>query len=174
VAQDRYIIEPLGPQHDRAAFSSGEPSLDRFFREQARQQMDRWSTVVHVLMDRDAAYVVGFYTLSMHSVALTDLPVDMSRRLPRYPDVPAALLGCLAVDSRYQGRGFGRVLLIDALQRAYRASAEVRAFAVVVDALHDAARDFYVKYGFIALSSAPYRLVLPMAMIARLLPASPA
>jgi GNAT superfamily N-acetyltransferase len=110
----------------------------------------------------------------MHSVALTDLPVDMSRRLPRYPDVPAALLGRLAVDSRYRGRGFGRVLLIDALQRAYRASAEVRAFAIVVDALHDAARDFYVKYGFIALPSAPYRLVLPMAMIARLLPASPA
>lgn len=88
----------------------------------------------------------GYYTLSATGVNLTELPADATRKLPRYPLVPATLLGRLAVDQNYQGRGYGRFLLADALFRAVRS--EIASFAVVVDAKDDAARKFFNARAF--------------------------
>jgi GNAT superfamily N-acetyltransferase len=76
--------------------------------------------------------IAGYYTLSSTSVQLSELPAQIVRKLPRYPLVPATLLGRLAVDRRQQGKGYGRFLLADALYRASRS--EVASFAVIVDA----------------------------------------
>lgn len=88
------------------------------------------------------------------------------RKLPRYPLVPATLLGRLAVDRRHQGKGYGRFLLADALYRALRS--EVASFAVIVDAKDDSARAFYEREGFLPFPDQQMKLFLPMADIEQL------
>jgi GNAT superfamily N-acetyltransferase len=119
---------------------------------------------VFVLDAPDQDRVVGYYTLSACMIDAESLPLELARRLPRRP-APATLLGRLAVDDRYRGLGFGRVLLADALARAASASREVGAMAVVVDAKDDQARSFYERFGFRRLVDNPYRLFLRMSEI---------
>ena len=118
-----------------------------------------------VLVLPDGA-IGGYYTLSATGVKLTELPADVTRKLPRYPLVPATLLGRLAVDQNYQGRGYGRFLLADALFRAVRS--EIASFAVVVDAKDDAARKFYEGESFLSFPDRPLRLFRPMSDIREL------
>jgi GNAT superfamily N-acetyltransferase len=89
-----------------------------------------------------------------------------SRKLPRYPLVPATLLGRLAADRHQQGKGYGRFLLADALYRAARS--EVASFAVIVDAKDDSARRFYERESFLPSPDQPMKLFRPMADIRRL------
>jgi GNAT superfamily N-acetyltransferase len=92
----------------------------------------------------------GFYTLSAASVALSDLSPEIVRKLPRYPVVPAALLGRLAVARNCQGKGLGGVLLANAVLRAARS--EMGVFAMLVDAKDEGAQRFYEHYGFTLLA----------------------
>lgn len=110
--------------------------------------------------------VAGYYTLSSTSVLLRDLPNETVRKLPKYPLVPATLLGRLAVDRRQQGKGFGRFLLADALRRA--AMSEIASFAVIVDAKDENARRFYAGESFLPFPDQPMKLFRPMAEITAL------
>ena len=105
-------------------------------------------------------------TLAATSVLLTDAPAALSKRLPRYPVIPATLLGRLAVDHRHRGRRLGERMLLDALARSLRN--EIATFAVVVDAKDETAATFYKAYDFRPLTTSDRRLFLPMAEIARL------
>jgi len=107
--------------------------------------------------------VAGYYTLASASVQLGELPEQTVRKLPRYPLVPATLLGRLAVDRRQQGRGYGRFLLADALHRAARS--EIASFAVIVDAKDDNVRRFYERARFLPFPDQPMKLFRPMADI---------
>jgi GNAT superfamily N-acetyltransferase len=158
-------VEALGPQHDRGAFHCGVEPLDRYFLNQAGQDARKnvAAPFVLVLPDGDVA---GYYTLSATGLKLDELPDAVTRRLPRYPLIPATLLGRLAVDLRFRGLGYGRFMLADALHRAVRS--EIASFAVVVDAKDDAARRFYLRESFLALPDQPKRLFLPMREIAKL------
>jgi len=118
-----------------------------------------------VLVLPDGA-VGGFYTLSSTAVKLAELPAETARRLPRYPLVPATLLGRLAVDERYRGKGHGRFLLADALFRAARS--EIATFAVIVDAKDEGARRFYERESFLPFPEQPMRLFRAMADITAL------
>jgi len=158
-------IEALGPLHDRGSFGSGVEALDRYFRTQAGQDARRNVAAPFVLVLPDGA-IGGYYTLASTSVRLAELPAAVARRLPRYPLVPATLLGRLAVDHRYRGLGYGRYLLADALGRAVRI--EIASFAVVVEAEDEAARRFYAREGFLALPDQAMKLFRPMADIAEL------
>ncbi len=109
--------------------------------------------------------IIGFYTLSASIHALTDLPEHLAQRLPRYPNLPAILLGRLAIAAEHQRKGYGRQLLMNALQRAREATRHVAAFAVVVDAKDEAAIFFYERLGFIRFRSSPSRLFLPITSI---------
>jgi GNAT superfamily N-acetyltransferase len=120
------------------------------------------------MADSQTRAVVGYYTLSATSILLADLPDETARRLPKYPLVPATLLGRLAIDSRYHGRGYGELLIIDALRRALQAATEVASYAVVVDAIDERARSFYEQYEFCAFPDRRLRLFLPMKTIADL------
>ncbi|CCF83447.1 GNAT family N-acetyltransferase [Nitrolancea hollandica] len=164
MANKRYPIEPLG-QHNRAAFACGVDALDHYFREQAKQDMKRRIAAVFVLRDTQSQVVVGYYTLSSYRIALTELPHHLAKKLPRYEYLPATLLGRLAVHQQYQGHGFGRILLLDALFRALRLADEVASMAVVVDAKDDAARAFYERYEFARLTENGYKLYIPMETI---------
>jgi ribosomal protein S18 acetylase RimI-like enzyme len=166
--QTEYLFEKLGATHDRSSFTCTAPSLERYPRQQARQEQDKRVAAVFVLTDSAThTLIVGYYTLSAASVAYTDLPQDITRRLPRYPYQPVILIGRLAVDTRFAGRGHGRRLLIDALARSFHT--EIGAIAVVVDAIDAAAQQFYERFGFMLLPDRGNRLFLPMAAIVRLL-----
>jgi len=158
------IIEPLGKQHDRAAFSCGIAELDAYLQRRAGQDVRRRIARVFVCTEGGSAIVSGFYTLSALSIDVSALPEDQARKLPRHP-VPAALIGRLAVDRSAQGQGLGRLLLADAVQRTLRASEQVAIHALVVDAKSESACRFYAAHGFLSLPDQPMRLFLPLKSV---------
>jgi ribosomal protein S18 acetylase RimI-like enzyme len=164
-AGSAYRILPLDPDHDRSGFACGVEALDRYLRTQAGQDSRKRMTACFAACASGEQAIAGYYTLAATSVALTDLPPDLIKRLPRYPAVPATLLGRLAVDRRHRGRGLGELMLFDAFSRALRS--EIATFALLVDAKDAAAQAFYARYGFMTLTAG--RLFLPLAEIARLL-----
>jgi predicted GNAT family N-acyltransferase len=163
--QRDYRVEPLAKQHDRSEFSSGVEPLDRYLREQAGQDARRRVAVPFVLCEGKSNEVLGYYTLSALSVDVGAWPEEVAKKLPKYPLVPATLLGRLAVDTRLRGKGAGEHLLMDALRRALEASREVASVAVVVDAKDESALAFYRHYDFISFADQPRRLFIPMAVI---------
>ena len=150
-----YRIERLA-NHDRANFISGSDALDRYLHQQAGQDMRRRVASCFVAVD-SAGQIAGYYTLAATSLLLDLLPAEHAKRLPRYPTVPAVLLGRLAVAKAQQGKRLGGALLADALIRA--AGAEVMAYAMVVDAKDDGAVRFYQHLGFARLGDDERRLV---------------
>jgi GNAT superfamily N-acetyltransferase len=158
-------VEPLGAQHNRNSFASGVEPLDRYFRTQAGQDARKNLAAPFVLVLPDGA-IGGYYTLSSTGVKLTELPDAVTRRLPRYPLVPATPLVRLAVDLRCRGKGYGRYLLADALFRVVRS--EIASFAVIVDAKDEAARRFYERESFLPFPDQPMKLFRPVSDIAKL------
>lgn len=162
-------VEPLAAHHDRSAFSSGEPALDRYLQRQASQDARKGVANVFVLVGARPQAIAGYYTLSSHAVTLDSLPREIRRKLPRYAHIPATLLGRLARDLTYRGRGVGDILLFDAIQRALAGKSFSASFALVVDAKDEAARIFYEARGFIAFIDRVSRLFLPLESAKRLL-----
>ena len=136
----KFDIQPLGPHHDRAAFSCGVDALDTYLRKQAGQDLKKHATVPFVATP-DGKTIAGYYTLSQFAVELHHLPPDVAKQLPKYPMVPATLLGRLAVSVNFRGQRLGELLLMDALYRALRSSKQVAAAAVIVDAKDQSAVD---------------------------------
>ena len=162
-----FVITPLGKLHDRKNFDCGEASLDLYLHRYASQDIRRRVNRVFVASPPgEPQRVMGYYSLSAGSLAAADLPEKLRHRLPRYP-VPVALMGCLAVDKSYQGKGLGAVLIADALQRIALASQVMAVYAVVVDALNESAAEFYRQFGFIQLPSQPLKLFLPMGTVTK-------
>lgn len=158
-----YRFEPLGDQHDRAAFSCGVEALDKYFRgDPIRQDVSRRVTNAFVLTP-DGRFVAGFYTLSPISILSVDLPASLAKKLPSRP-IGATLIGRMGSDLSVRGQGIGEMLLADALYKAWQASKLVSSWAVVVDA-KEGARGFYMKYEFAPFPSNPNRLFLLMKKI---------
>ena len=154
-----FVVERL-ERHERRDFSCGVEPLDRYFRSQVSQDVRRRLTTCFVAREREGARVAGFYTLAACHILLSDLPDETVRRLPRYPSVPAARIGRLAVDTAFNGRGLGSALLANAAARAL--SAAIAVFAFVVDAKDDQAAAFYRHHGFIDLHEESKTLFIPM------------
>ncbi len=166
--ETRYRIEALGKQHDRSGFTCGSEPLDTYLGTQAGQDARKRVAATFVLCEGTSDTVLGFYTLSAISVDIGVWPEHVAKKLPRYPVVPATLLGRLAIDRQLQGRGAGEYLLMDALHRSWQASRQVASVAVVVDAKNSRAVEFYTRYDFTPLLDSPIRLFLPMAVIEQL------
>ena len=162
-----YLFSLLdGKLHNRSDFSCGEPSLDDYLKRRASQDVKKQAAVVHVLSTTDdSSAILGYYTLTASSILSNDVPKALQKRLPRYDHVGVTLMGRLAIDETCKGQGLGGILLMDALNRALRASAEVASFAVVVDALHEQAKAFYLHYGFSSFEEHPLKLFMPMKTI---------
>lgn len=163
--QTAYRVAPLSRHHDRSTFSCGVEQLDRYIRAQAGQDTRRRVAAAFVLCQGQRNAVVGYYTLSALSIDVGAWPDDIARRLPKYPYVPATLLGRLAVDSSLRGMGWGEHLLMDALWRALQVSRDVGSAAVIVDAKDEGAVAFYRRYGFLPFADQPNRLFLPMSVV---------
>ena len=162
-----FRLEPLDPRHQRAAFASGEDALDCYFHTQVTQDIRRGVANCFVAVEVATGRVAAYYTLASASIPTPDLPPEQIRRLPRYPTIPAARIGRLAVDQAFQGRGLGAALLADAARRVL--SAAPAAFALLVDAKHERAEAFYQHHGFLPLASVPHSWFLPLATAARAL-----
>ena len=160
----RFSVVALDPGSDRSRFECGVEPLDRYFKTQVSQDIKRRVTACFTALDANGR-VAGYYTLASASILLTDLPENLTKKLPRYPNVPAVRMGRLAVDQsdKGKGKGLGAALLADALRRA--ATAEIAAYAFVVDAKDESAAEFYAHHGFRATVENPLFLYLPLATV---------
>jgi hypothetical protein len=167
--QPEFTIEPLGKNQDRATFSCGVESLDRYLKQQASQDARKKVAVPFVLVTSERR-IAGYYTLSSAALKGDDLPPELLKklRLPHYPELPATLIGRLARDLAYRGRGVGELLLMHALKRAWLSSKQVASIAVIVDAKDDIARRFYLGYDFLPFPENARRLFLPMQTVEKL------
>ena len=154
-----FRVEVLGPGHAREDFSCGVEALDHYLARQAMQDMRRRVSACFVAVEGSSGKVAGYYTLAAAGVPLTDLPESLTKRLPRYPSVPVARVGRLAVDLAFHGQKLGGALLADTAVRALRS--EVAVFALLVDAKDDAAEAFYRHHGFKRFSTQSRQLILP-------------
>jgi len=158
------IIEPLGPNHDRAAFSCGKDQLDDYLKKQARNSVEKNLVAVFILTP-DRKKIAGYYTLSSYAVITKDIPDEIAKKLTRMNEVPATLIGRLARSLEFRGAGLGEILLVDALKRAAKQSSIVASWAVIVDAKDDEAALFYKRYGFIQFPTKSHRLFIPMSTV---------
>ena len=166
VSGSGYIFSSLEAHHDRTAFDCGVPVLSDFLKTKARKERDLGYSAVRIMVDpRHPTVIAGYYTLSAHSIELTDLSEALRKKLPRYPLVPTILLGRLACALAVQKAGAGERMLMDALSTAEKTSGRVGPHAVVVDAIDDRAAAFYRKYGFVPIVGQDRRLFLQMATI---------
>ena len=165
---ENFSIALLEKKHNRNSFCSEVDSLDYYLKERASQDAKRKIAVTYVLENTVSHDLIGYYTLSSTVIEVHNLSEDISRKLPAYPYVPSTLTGRLAVDKKYQGKGFGEILLVDALKRSYHASLAVASFAIIVDVISSSAEQFYKKYGFMELTDEEDRLFLPMKTISSL------
>jgi GNAT superfamily N-acetyltransferase len=161
-AEGSVRIVRLGSHHDRTAFSCGKEPLDRYLAQQASQDSRRGvaSVFVAVLAERPER-ILGYFTLSAASVVPSDLPPETAKRLPRHP-IPAALIGRLAVDQEFAGRGLGGILLADAIRKAMTAAEMVAMATIVVDPIDEQAASFYAAFGFRSLQGPQRRMFLTL------------
>ncbi len=163
-----FITVPLSTAHNRNDFDCGNAMLNNYLRQQARQDVKRNLAACFVLPD-DANNIKGFYTLSNAGIQKDLLPEDLKKKLPlSYINLPATLLGRLAVNKVFSRQGIGELILIDALKRSYYTSLQnIASMAVVVDPVDDNAVKFYQKYGFTLLLDSG-KMFIPMKTISTL------
>lgn len=152
--------EPIRGKHDCEGFDCGEESLTKWLHRYARHAEADGSA--RVFVTTDGKRVVGYYALAAASV----FPVDATERLlkgqPKERPVPVVLLARLAVDQEHQGKGVGQSLLRDALLRVVVAAESIGVRALLVHALNDRARDWYMRFGFEDSPTDPLHLILLM------------
>ncbi len=141
-----FEIMRLSRKHNRNDFHCGETALDEYLRIYARQDVRRDMCNVFVAVTPGSSDVIGFYSLSNGAVQLTDVPPELRKKLPGYEQIPAMLLGRLAVCESMQGQRLGAYLLQDALQRSLESSGGWKFF--IVQAKHDRAAAFYRHFEF--------------------------
>lgn len=158
------IIRSLDTSHNRTSFDCGTAELNDFLRKTARQHREKGLSNTFVLLDEQAPQtVLGFFTLSFLEVDVSMLPPDYARRLPKASRLPAAKLARLAVDKQCQGKGYGAILLADAVKRitaTVKESGGIVGF--FVDAKNEQVKQFYLRFAFIPLQDNPLSLFLPL------------
>lgn len=161
-----FSVVPLG-QQDRSGFTCGNEALNAYLLTQAGQDMKRRVAACFLAIDSATGAVAGYYTLSACHVQLADVASDWQKKLPRYPVVPSARLGRLAIDVRYQGKKLGVALMSNAVARALRS--DIAALMMVVEAKNDVAAAFYMHHGFRRDPHDALRLYAPLPMLSRAL-----
>ena len=168
-----FLIEPLDlAKHRREEFDCGVPALNDYLKTRARKEMDTGVAVCFVAVPETApSRIAGYYTLSAASIKRTDLLDEkMLKKLPRYQDFPATLLGRLARSLDFKGRGLGDRLMVSAMERANSGSQEIASWAMITDPKDAKAAGFYAEFGFRPLNET--RMMMAMAQIRALLDSS--
>lgn len=150
--------ERLSANHDLSGFDSGVPSLDDWLRRRARQNEVSGASRTYVVCA--GRRVVGYYSLALGAISHPEAPGRIKRNMP--DPIPVMVLGRLAVDRAFQGRGMGTGLLQDAVLRTMRVAEIAGIRAIVVHAISEDAKLYYQKYGFV---SSPINLLTVMITI---------
>lgn len=162
------MIELLDKKHLKKEFDCGKELLNNYMHNQAGQDVKRQLAACFVLADEVTGIVQAYYTLSASSIPLNSFPEQIGKKFPpSYASIPTILLGRLAIDREFQGKGIGKILLIDALKRSYWLSKQIGSFAVVVDPIDEEAERFYAKYDFIKLPDSG-KMILPTGTLSAL------
>jgi len=158
-----FITYPLAKKHKKDSFECEQPSLTRYLKEQASQDMKKKLALCFVYADHEKN-VEGYYTLSNDSIPKSQVPEAIQKKLG-YPHIPVTLLGRLARHQKLRGQGLGELLLLDALKKSLEASlGHSASFAVVTDPIDGHAENFYRKFGFVKLEGSQ-RMFLPMKTV---------
>jgi predicted GNAT family N-acyltransferase len=161
------IVELLQSHHDRATFDCGNTSLNNFLRHQARQNMDRHVGVTHVVVEAAGdTKILGYYTLVTRTI---DRDIIPAKGLPSGP-IGVVLLGRLAVDIAAQRRGLGKRMLLRSMKQTLSAATEVGVFALVVNAIDESAKEWYLglDWGFVQLLDDPHHLYISIKTLKQL------
>ena len=153
--------EPIAADHVLADFDSGEPTLDEWLKKRGLKNSAGGASRCFVLCLNKT--VIGYYSLSAGAINHEAAPKPMRRNMP--DPLPALLLGRLAVDRKYHNQGLGSGLLRDAMLRSVNIARDAGVFAVLVHALHDQARQFYLSRGFVQSPLQPMTLMMTMATV---------
>lgn len=161
------IFQPLTEIHDRRSFDCGVLALNEFLQKTARQHRDKGLSNTYVLLDEEnKPKILGYFTLTFLEVESDALPATHTRKLPNTSRLPAAKLARLAVSSNCQGRGYGALMLAEAIRRVVLTSQESGAITgFFVDAKDKQAQSFYLQYGFLSLNDNHFKLFLPLASL---------
>lgn len=148
----------LDEAHDVDLFQSGNASLDEWLRRRARSNQVSGASRTYVVAEGQR--VVGYYCLASGALDLADAPGSVRRNMP--DPIPMAVLGRLAIDSDWQGKGLGAALLQDAVLRTSQAASIMGIRGLLVHAISDEAKAFYEHYGFQCSPNHPMTLVLSL------------
>ena len=162
------VVELLQAHHHRKGFDCGKPALNEFLQKQARQNADRNVGVTHVVVpEAGSTRILGYYTIVTRTIESAIVPDN--KKLPRGP-LGVVLLGRLAVDKNAQGQGLGKRMLLRALRQTEQAARDIGIYALVLDALDEEARSWYLRlhFGFETLTDDPNHLFLPVSVIQQL------
>lgn len=151
--------EPLGPGHVLEGFNCGRASLDVWLRKHARAAAAAGSARTYVIVDSDQDRVVGYHALTAGNVERHAASARVLKGMPRHP-VPVVLLARLAVDASVTGRGVGAWLLRDAMTRTLAASETIGVRAMLVHAIDENAREFYIRHGLEPSPTDPLHLMI--------------
>ena len=157
-------VSELSGRHDRASFDCGNAELNSYLRESAGQHIRKSLARVYVVCEEnDPGRIVAYYSPNVCEIRSEELPESFRKKFPRR--IPAVRLGRLAVARANQRQGVGELMLFDAMRNVGQVDAIVGAVALLVDAKDEAARRFYLKYGFLALPDRPLTLILPISRV---------
>lgn len=156
----------LTEAHDSSAFDSGETVLDDWLRHRAWDNLQVAASRTYVVCSKGSHRIAGYFALSMGQILAHETTGSMRRNMPK--QIPAVMLGRLAIDRTWQGKGLGRALLADAVRRSLRASGEVSARLMIVHAISPAAEGFYLHHGFMRLPVETPTLALDLVKFQKL------
>lgn len=156
---------PITTDHELADFDSGELSLNDWLKKRALKNHATGASRCFVLCIGRA--VVGYYSLSAGAISHESASKAMRRNMP--DPLPVLLLGRLAVDKRYHNQGYGQALLRDAMLRAVSVAGNAGVFAILVHALSDQAKQFYLSRGFAESPLQPMTLIMTLETVGSIL-----
>lgn len=150
--------ELLGDHHILDSFESGTASLDEWLRRRARANQVEGATRTYVVCEEQR--VIGYYALASGSISTSDAVGRFRRNMP--DPIPVAVLARLAVDHAWQGRKLGRGLVRDAARRVLAAAGEIGIRGLIVHAISDEAKAFYLALGFLPSPTHDMTLMIPI------------
>jgi GNAT superfamily N-acetyltransferase len=153
--------QPLSDRHQLADFESGEPSLDDWLKRRAAKNQANGSSRTYVVCEGDA--VIGYYYLAAGAIGHAEAPSTLKRNRP--DPVPVLVLGRLAIHQDHHQKGIGTALLNDAIRRAIQAADIAGVTALLVQAISEQARRFYLSRGFVESPIKPMTLCLMLATV---------
>lgn len=159
-------IQLLTKDHDRNGFDCGNSDLNNFLKKTARQAADKNLSRTFVLTDGKTNTIYGFVSITPCSVNIEDVPEKQRKKYPPQHGLPAIRLARLGVGLEHRRKGYGELLLTEAMSITAKIAESVGGIGLFVDAKDDAARSYYEKYGFLLTNPVkPMQLFMPLATI---------